>query len=158
MPRELHGQLSVDGQRFAIVVSRFNEFITSKLLAGALDALKRHGCAEDAITCVHVPGAFELPFMAKRLAESGLYDAVICLGCVIRGQTPHFEYVAGQAARGIAEVGLATGVPTTFGVITADTLEQAVERAGAKAGNKGVDAAVSAIELTNLLRQLPTQR
>ena len=158
MPRELHGQLSVDGQRFAIVVSRFNEFITSKLLAGAVDALKRHGTADESITVVHVPGAFELPFMAKKLAESGLYDAVICLGCVIRGQTPHFEYVAGQAARGIAEVGLATGVPTTFGVITADTLEQAVERAGAKAGNKGVDAAVSAIELTNLLRQLPTQR
>jgi 6,7-dimethyl-8-ribityllumazine synthase len=157
MPRELHGQLSVDGQRFAIVVSRFNEFITSKLLAGAVDALKRHGCADESITVVHVPGAFELPFMAKRLAESGLYDAVICLGCVIRGQTPHFEYVAGQAARGIAEVGLATGVPATFGVITADTLEQAVERAGAKAGNKGVDAAVSAIELVNLLRQLPTQ-
>ena len=155
MPRELHGQLSVDGQRFAIVVSRFNEFITSKLLAGAIDALKRHGCAEDAITCVHVPGAFELPFMAKKLAESGLYDAVICLGCVIRGQTPHFEYVAGQAARGIAEVGLATGVPTAFGVITADTLEQAVERAGAKSGNRGVDAALSAIELTNLMRQLP---
>ena len=157
MPRELHGQLTVDGQRFAIVVGRFNEFITSKLLAGAIDALKRHGCAEDAITCVHVPGAFELPFMAKKLADSGLYDAVICLGCVIRGQTPHFEYVAGQAARGIAEVGLATGVPTTFGVITADTLEQAVERAGAKAGNKGVDAAVSAIELVNLLRQLPSR-
>jgi 6,7-dimethyl-8-ribityllumazine synthase len=157
MPRELHGQLSVDGQRFAIVVSRFNEFITSKLLAGAIDALKRHGCADESITVVHVPGAFELPFMAKKLAESGLYDAVICLGCVIRGQTPHFEYVAGQAARGIAEVGLATGVPTTFGVITADTLEQAVERAGAKAGNKGVDAAVNAIELVNLLRQLPTR-
>ena len=157
MPRELHGQLSVDGQRFAIVVSRFNEFITSKLLSGAIDALKRHGCADESITVVHVPGAFELPFMAKKLAESGLYDAVICLGCVIRGQTPHFEYVAGQAARGIAEVGLATGVPTTFGVITADTLEQAVERAGAKAGNKGVDAALSAIELVNLLRQLPTR-
>ncbi len=157
MPRELHGQLSVDGQRFAVVVSRFNEFITSKLLSGAVDALKRHGAADESITVVHVPGAFELPFMAKKLAESGLYDAVVCLGCVIRGQTPHFEYVAGQAARGIAEVGLATGVPTTFGVITADTLEQAVERAGAKAGNKGVDAAMSAIELTNLLRQLPTR-
>jgi len=157
MPRELHGQLTVDGQRFAIVVSRFNEFITSKLLAGAVDALKRHGTGDESITVVHVPGAFELPFMAKKLADSGLYDAVICLGCVIRGQTPHFEYVAGQAARGIAEVGLATGVPTTFGVITADTLEQAVERAGAKAGNKGVDAALSAIELVNLLRQLPTR-
>src|SRR3972149_1231866 len=147
MPRELPGQLSVDGPRFAIGVSRFNRVLPSKLLAGASDALKRHGCADESITVVHVPGAFELPFMAKKLAESGLYDAVICLGCVIRGQTPHFEYVAGQAARGIAEGGLATGVPTTFGVITADTLEQAVERAGAKSGNKGVDAAVSAIEL-----------
>jgi len=155
MPRELHGQLAVDGQRFAIVVSRVNEFITSKLLAGAVDALKRHGCDEDNITCVHVPGAFELPFVAKKLAESGAYDAVVCLGCVIRGQTPHFEYVAGEAAKGIAQVGLTTGVPTTFGVITADTLEQAVERAGAKAGNKGVDAALSAIELINLLKQLP---
>ena len=155
MPQELHGQLAVDGQRFAIVVSRFNEFITAKLLAGAIDALRRHGCAEDAITCVHVPGAFELPFIAKKLAESGSYDAVICLGCVIRGKTPHFEYVAGQSARGIAEVGLSTGVPTTFGVITADTLEQSVERAGAKSSNKGVDAALCAIELTNLLRQLP---
>ena len=155
MPRELHGQLAVDGQRFAIVVSRFNEFITSKLLSGAVDTLKRHGCEDDNITCVHVPGAFELPFVAKKLAESGRFDAVICVGCVIRGQTPHFEYVAGEAAKGIAHVGLSTGVPTTFGVITADTLEQAVERAGAKAGNKGVDAAVSAIELINLLKQLP---
>lgn len=156
MPREIHGQLTVDGQRFAIVVSRFNEFITSKLLGGAIDALKRHGGDEDNITCVHVPGALELPFIAKRLAESGSYDAVICLGCVIRGQTPHFEYVAGQAAKGVAQVALTTGVPVTFGVITADTLEQAVERAGAKSGNKGVDATVSAIELTNLLKQVPT--
>ncbi len=155
MPSELHGQLAVDGQRFAIVVSRFNEFITSRLVSGAVDALTRHGCKEENITCGFVPGSFELPFMAKKLAESGSYDAVICLGCVIRGQTPHFEYVAGQAARGIAEVGLSSGVPTTFGVITADTLEQAVERAGSKAGNKGVDAALSAIELTNLLKQLP---
>ena len=155
MPSELHGQLAVDGQRFAIVVSRFNEFITSRLVSGAVDALTRHGCNEENITCVFVPGSFELPFMAKKLAESGSYDAVICLGCVIRGQTPHFEYVAGQAARGIAEVGLSSGVPTTFGVITADTLEQAIERAGSKAGNKGVDAALSAIELTNLLKQLP---
>ncbi len=155
MPSEVHGQLAVDGQRFAIVVSRFNEFITSKLLSGGIDALTRHGCNEENITCVFVPGSFELPFMAKKLAESGSYDAVICLGCVIRGQTPHFEYVAGQAARGIAQVGLSSGVPTTFGVITADTLEQAIERAGSKAGNKGVDAALSAIELTNLLKQLP---
>ncbi len=157
MPSELHGQLAVDGQRFAIVVSRFNEFITSRLVSGAVDALTRHGCSEENITCVFVPGSFELPFMAKKLAESGSYDAVICLGCVIRGQTPHFEYVAGQAARGIAEVGLSSGVPTTFGVITADTLEQAIERAGSKAGNRGVDAAHSAIELTNLLKQLPAR-
>ena len=155
MPNEIHGQLAVDGQRFAIVVSRFNEFITSKLLAGAVDALKRHGCDEDKITNVHVPGSFELPFMAKKLAESGAYDAIICLGCVIRGQTPHFEYVASETAKGITQVGMTTGVPTTFGVITADTLEQAVERAGAKAGNKGVDAALSAIELTSVLTQLP---
>ncbi len=155
MLRELQGQLKVDGQRFAIVVSRFNEFITSKLLAGAVDALKRHGGEEKNITCVHVPGAFELPFVAGKLARSGSYDAVICVGCVIRGQTPHFEYVSGEAARGIARVGLETGVPTTFGVITADTLEQAVERAGAKAGNKGADAAITAIELVNLLKQLP---
>ncbi len=157
MPSEMHGQLAVDGQRFAIVVSRFNEFITSKLMSGAIDALKRHGCSEENITCVHVPGAFELPFIAKKLAESGSYDAVVCLGCVIRGHTPHFDYIASQVARGIAQVGLSSGVPTTFGVITADTLEQAVERAGAKAGNKGVDAVLSAIELTNLLTQIPTR-
>ena len=158
MPRELKGQLTVDGQRFAIVVSRFNEFLTSKLLSGAIDTLMRHGCDEQNITCVHVPGAFELPLVTKKLAESGSYDAVICLGCVIRGQTPHFEYIAGQVARGIAQVGLSTGVPITFGVITADTLEQAVERAGSKGGNRGADAAVSAIELSNLLKQLPTGR
>lgn len=157
MPAEVHGQLAVDGQRFAIVVSRFNEFITSKLMSGAIDALKRHGCSEENITCVHVPGAFELPFMAKRLAETGSYDAVICLGCVIRGHTPHFDYIASQVARGIAQVGLSSGVPTTFGVITADTLEQAVERAGSKLGNKGVDAVLSAIELTNLLTQIPAR-
>ncbi len=156
MAKELHGQLRVDGQRFAIVVSRFNEFITSKLLAGAIDTLKRHGGDEDNITCVYVPGSFELPFMASKLAQSGAYDAVICLGCIIRGKTPHFEYIASEAAKGVAQVGLTTGVPTTFGVITADTLEQAVERAGSKAGNKGADATLSAIELVSLLAQLPT--
>lgn len=153
--KELHGQLAIDGQRFAIVVSRFNEFITSRLLSGAVDALKRHGAKDEDITCVHVPGAFELPLIARRLADSGTFDAIICVGCVIRGQTPHFEYVAGEASRGVARVGMDTGVPCTFGVITADTLEQAVERAGAKAGNKGADAAMSAIELTSLLTQLP---
>lgn len=154
MPRELHGELTVDGQRFALIVSRFNEFITSKLLAGAIDALIRHGADDANITCVHVPGAFELPLVAKKAAESGNYDAIICLGCVIRGHTPHFDFVAGEAAKGIAQVALSTGVPVTFGVITSDTLEQAIERAGAKAGNKGVDAALSAIELTNVLKKL----
>lgn len=154
MPRELHGQLTIDGQRFAIVVSRFNDFITTKLLSGALDVLLRHGCKDEDVTVAYVPGSFELPFVAKKVAESGSYDAVICLGCIIRGHTPHFEYVAAEAAKGIAHVGLATGVPTTFGVITADTLEQAVERAGSKAGNKGADAAMSAVEMVNLVAQL----
>ena len=154
MPREIQANLTLDGGRFAIAVSRFNEFITTRLLDGAIDVLKRHGCDEDKITVVHVPGAFELPFVARKLAESRQFDAIICLGCVIRGQTPHFEYIAGEAARGIARVGLESGVPTTFGVITADTVEQAVERAGMKAGNKGAEAALSAIEMTNLVRQL----
>ena len=157
MPREIHGKLTAEGQRFAIVVSRFNEFITAKLLSGAIDVLKRHGCDDEALTCVHVPGAFELPFVARKLAESGSYDAVICLGCVIRGHTPHFEYVAGEVARGIARVGVKTGVPAIYGVITADTLEQAVERAGSKSGNRGGDAAMSAIEMASLLKELPTQ-
>lgn len=138
----------------AIVVSRFNEFITSKLLAGAVDALKRHGCDENAITCAYVPGAFEIPMAARRLAESKQFDAVICLGCVIRGQTPHFEYIAAEAAKGVAHVGMTTGVPTALGVLTTDTLEQAVERAGSKGGNKGADAAMSAIEMANLLKQM----
>lgn len=154
MPRELHGRLTIDGQRFAIVVSRFNDFITSKLLSGAVDVLLRHGCKDEDVTVAYVPGSFELPFVAMKVAESKSYDAVICLGCIIRGQTPHFEFVAAEAAKGIAHVGLATGVPTTFGVITADTLEQAVERAGAKAGNKGADAAMSAVEMVNLTAQL----
>jgi 6,7-dimethyl-8-ribityllumazine synthase len=154
MPREIHGKLAVEGQKFAVVVSRFNEFVTSKLLAGAVDALKRHGADEADITCVHVPGAFEIPFIAKKLAESKRFDAIVCLGCVIRGQTPHFEYIASAAARGVADVALSTGVPTTFGVITADTVEQAVERSGSKSGNKGVEAAMSAIELVNVVRQL----
>jgi len=156
MINELSGQLEAKGKRFAIVVSRFNDFITAKLLDGAVDVLQRHGCDEQAITCVRVPGAFEIPFVALKLAESQEYDAIICLGCVIRGQTAHFEYVAAEAAKGIAQIGLETGIPTTFGVITADTLEQAIERAGSKAGNKGADAAMSAIELVNLILQLPS--
>lgn len=155
MPRNLQGQLTVTGQRFAIVASRFNEFITSRLLAGALDALKRHGCEDDDVTVVYVPGAFELPFIAKKLAESKAFDAVVCLGCVIRGQTPHFDYVAGESAKGIAQVALATGVPTVYGVLTTDSLEQAIDRAGAKSGNKGYDAALGAIELANLVKLLP---
>ena len=152
--KELQGNLVVEGQRFALVVSRFNEFITGKLLGGALDALERHGCDSKNITIIRIPGSFELPLTAKKCADSGCYDAVICLGCVIRGQTPHFEFIAAEAAKGIAQVGLETGIPVTFGVITADTLEQAIERAGAKAGNKGADAAVSAIELLNLYAQI----
>lgn len=155
MPKELNGQLNVDGQRFAIVISRFNEFITSKLLGGAIDSLLRHGCKDEDITCVRVPGSMEIPLVARRLAESGDFSAIICLGCVLRGQTPHFEYVSSETAKGVAQVGVATGVPAIFGVLTCDTLEQAVERAGTKAGNKGADAAVSAIEMANLMSQLP---
>ncbi|HNQ23684.1 MAG TPA: 6,7-dimethyl-8-ribityllumazine synthase [Phycisphaerae bacterium] len=158
MPRELKGHLRVEKARFALVVSRYNEFITAKLLSGALDVLERHGCKDSAITIVHVPGAFELPLIAKRLASSGDYEAVICLGCVIRGHTPHFEYIASEVAKGIAHVGLESGLPVIFGVITADSLEQAIERAGSKAGNKGADAALAAIELVNLLNELKPGR
>ncbi len=158
MPRELQGQLTVDGQRFAIVVSRFNEFITSKLVSGAVDALTRHGCDDDAITCVYVPGAFDIPLITKKLAKSGKYDAVISVGCVIRGQTPHFEYVASEVAKGVAQIAMETGVPATFGVITADTLEQAIDRAGGKAGNKGADAALGAIEMVNMFRTMDAKK
>ncbi len=158
MANVYQGQLVAGKHRFAVIVSRFNEFISSKLLSGAIDALVRHGVDDKAIDVVWTPGSFEIPVAAGRLASSGKYNAVICLGAVIRGSTPHFEYIASEAAKGIAQVGLASGVPTTFGVITSDTLEQAIERAGSKAGNKGVDAAVSAIELVNLLTQLPKRR
>lgn len=150
----LEGQLTAQGLRFAIVVSRFNSLVTQRLLEGALDALRRHSADENAITVVYVPGSFEIPLVAKRLAQSGAFDAVICLGCIIRGDTPHFEYVASEAAKGIAQVALETGVPTIFGVVTADTLEQALERAGAKAGNRGFEAAMTAMEMANLMRQL----
>jgi 6,7-dimethyl-8-ribityllumazine synthase len=156
MPRTLQGQLTAQGRKFAVVVSRFNEFITSRLMSGALEALIRHGCSEDDVTVIHVPGAFEIPWVARRLADSKDFDAIICLGCVIRGQTPHFDYVAGESAKGIAQVALSTGVPTIYGVLTTDTLEQAIERAGAKAGNKGAEAALGAIELANLSRLLPS--
>ncbi len=152
MANIFEGDLSAAGLRFAIVVSRFNDFIGSRLLEGAMDTLLRSGASDDAIDVARVPGAFEMPLLAKTLAEKKVYDAVICLGCVVRGATPHFDYIAGETAKGIASTALETGVPLSFGVITADTLEQAIERAGTKAGNKGSDAALTAIEMANLLR------
>ena len=148
------GHLVATGLRFAIVVARFNEFISTRLLDGALDALKRHDADMDGVDIAWVPGSFEIPLVASRLAESGRYDAVICLGAVIRGSTPHFEYVASEVSKGIARVGLDKGVPTVFGIITADTIEQAVERAGAKQGNKGWDAVMSAIETVSVLKAI----
>jgi 6,7-dimethyl-8-ribityllumazine synthase len=141
--------------RFAVVVSRFNEFITSKLLGGALDALRRHHVSEDHVDVVWSPGSFEIPLLAQRLAASGQYAAVVCIGAVIRGGTDHHQYIASEAAKGVALASLKTGVPCIFGVLTCDTVEQAVDRAGAKAGNKGADAAAAAIEMVNLLQQLP---
>ena len=148
------GKLIGTGLKFAIVVSRFNEFVTSKLLSGAMDSLVRHGVSDNAIEVAWVPGSFEIPFAAQRMAASKKFDAVICLGAVIRGQTPHWEFIAGEVAKGIAKIGMDTGVPTVFGVLTTDTLEQAIERAGTKSGNKGVDAALSAIEMANLLKEI----
>lgn len=152
--RTIEGLLTGRDQRVGIVVSRFNEFITGKLLDGALDGLRRHEVVEDAIDVAWVPGAFEIPLVAQRMAESGRYGAVICLGAVIRGATPHFDYVAAEVSKGIANVALATGIPVIFSVLTTDTLEQAIERAGTKAGNKGFEAALSAIEMANLMTQL----
>ena len=154
MARMVEGNLTAKGFAFGIVASRFNEFITARLLDGALDALRRHGADEDKITVARVPGSYEIPLVAKKMAASHQYDAVICLGTVIRGATPHFEYIAGEVAKGVAMVGLETGVPVVFGVLTTDSIEQAVERAGTKAGNKGFDAACAAIEMANLLREL----
>ena len=148
------GSFRADGLRFGIVIGRFNEFISSKLLSGALDALRRHGASDDAIDIAWVPGAFEIPLVAQKMAQSENDDAVICLGTVIRGATPHFDFVANEVAKGVAQLGLKTSVPVIFGVLTTDTIEQAVERAGTKSGNKGFDAAVSAIEMANLLRNL----
>ncbi|MFA7421901.1 MAG: 6,7-dimethyl-8-ribityllumazine synthase [Melioribacteraceae bacterium] len=146
----LEGNLAAKGKKFAIVVSRFNEIISKSLLSGTTDCLKRHECGDDDITVAYVPGAFEIPFIAQKIAASKKYDAVICLGAVIRGATPHFDYIASEVSKGIAQVGLETGVPVIFGVITSDSIEQALERAGTKAGNKGWDAAISAIEMANL--------
>ena len=146
------GKLTAEGLKVAIVAARFNEFITNKLVGGAIDALKRHGANEGDLTIAWVPGAFEIPLAAQKMAGSGRYDAVICLGAVIRGSTPHFDYVAGEVTKGVAQVTLQTGVPTIFGVLTTENLEQAIERAGTKSGNKGFDAAMTAIEMANLLK------
>jgi len=152
--KTIEGALSVQGARFCLVVSRFNSFVVESLLDGALDALKRHGAAEDDLTLVRVPGAFEMPLALQAAAASGRYDAVIALGAVIRGGTPHFEYVAGECVKGMAQVMMKQGIPVAFGVLTVDTIEQAIERAGTKAGNKGAEAALSAIEMVDVMRQL----
>lgn len=149
------GHLNASGMKFAIVVSRFNQFITQKLLEGALDCLNRHGAKEDDLEVCWVPGAFEIPYVAKKIAESGTCDGIVCLGAVIRGATPHFDYVANEVAKGVARIALETGVPAVYGVVTADNIEQAVERAGAKVGNRGFDAALATIELVDLYRNLP---
>ena len=146
------GRLSAGGFRFALVSSRWNDFLTARLVEGALDALERLGADEGAVEHFRVPGSFEIPLAALKAAQSGRFDAIVCLGTVIRGQTPHFEYVAGEVTKGVAHVGLQTGVPVLYGIVTADTLEQAIDRAGVKAGNKGFEAAMSAVEMVNLLK------
>ena len=151
------GNISGRDLKFAIVVARFNEFITSKLLSGALDALKRHETPEENISVAWVPGAFEIPLVAKKLAATKKFDAIICLGCVIRGSTTHYDYVCNAVSKGVAAVGLQSGVPTIFGVVTTENIQQAIERSGTKAGNKGFDAAISAMEMANLLKNLPTE-
>ncbi|MFW5721846.1 MAG: 6,7-dimethyl-8-ribityllumazine synthase [Desulfohalobiaceae bacterium] len=152
--KTIEGQLRADGLKFAIVASRFNDFIVDKLVGGAVDTLLRHGADRDDLTIVKVPGAYEMPLVAKRLAESKAHDGIVCLGAVIRGATPHFDYVASEVAKGLAQVTLETGVPVGFGVLTTDTLEQAIERAGSKAGNKGVEAAQATLETARVLAQL----
>lgn len=154
MPNVIEGFLSGEGRKIAIIVSRFNELISKQLLGGALDCLKRHETSDSDISVIWVPGSFEIPLIAKKSAASGRYDAVICLGAVIRGATPHFEYVAAEVSKGIAHVNLETGIPVIFGIVTADTIEQAVERAGTKAGNRGWDAALTAIEMADLLKKV----
>jgi len=154
MSKVLEGYLSAKGKKVALVVSRFNELISTKLREGAMDCLIRHDAEEKNITTIWVPGSFEIPLVAQKVAKSGKYDAVVCLGAIIRGGTPHFDYVAGEVAKGVAQVALSSQVPVIFGVITADSIEQAIERAGTKAGNKGWDAALSAIEMADLMTKL----
>ena len=154
MGKTFEGKLVAKDCKFAVIVSRFNDFIVGKLMEGAMDALLRHGADEKNIDIIRVPGAFEIPLVAKKLAGSGKYHAVICLGAVIRGATPHFEYVAAEVSKGIAQVNLETEIPVTFGVLTTDNIEQAIERAGSKSGNKGWDAAISAIEMVNLIKEI----
>jgi len=154
MGKTFQGRFDARGRRIALVASRFNEFFTRELLAGARDCLERHGVPEANVDCVWVPGSFELPLVAQRLARGGRYAAVVCLGCLVQGDTPHFQLVAAEVTKGIAHVGLETGVPVVFGVVTAETLEQAIERAGTKSGNRGFDAALSALELIDLLAQV----
>ncbi|MDN5872468.1 MAG: 6,7-dimethyl-8-ribityllumazine synthase [Nitrococcus sp.] len=154
MIKTIEGDLTVCEGRFAIVATRFNRFIVDSLLEGALDTLRRHGVADDAITSIRVPGAYEMPLVVNRAARSGQYQAIIALACIIRGDTPHFDYVAGECARGITQAALAHDVPIGFGVLTTNTIEQAIERAGTKAGNKGAEAAIAALETANLLRRL----
>jgi len=151
-PQIHQGRLNAEGFRFALIASRWNDFITSRLVEGALDALERLGADEKSVELYKVPGSFEIPLLALKLASSGKYDAVICLGTIIRGQTPHFEYIAGEVTKGIAQAGMQTGVPVIYGIVTADTLEQAIDRAGVKLGNKGFEAAMSAVELVNLYK------
>lgn len=152
MPKTIEGQLNAQGLKIGILVSRFNSFIGERLVEGAIDALLRHGADKEHLTVVRVPGAFEIPPVAKQMAATGRYDALVCLGAVIRGATPHFDYVSAEVSKGIAAVSMEAGIPVTFGVLTTDTLEQAIERAGSKAGNKGFDAAVAAIEMANLYK------
>ncbi len=154
MPKIIEGKLDAKGLRVGLLVSRFNSFISERLVEGAVDALLRHGAEPEEISVVRVPGAYEIPPAAKRMADSGRYDAIVCLGAVIRGATPHFDYVSAEVSKGVASVSLESGIPVAFGVLTTDTIEQAIERAGSKAGNKGFDAAMAAIEMANLYKAL----
>jgi 6,7-dimethyl-8-ribityllumazine synthase len=157
-PRIHQGRLNAEGFRFAVVASRWNDFLTSRLVEGALDALERLGADEQGVEVFRVPGSFEIPLLARRLAASGKWDAVVCVGTLIRGQTPHFEYIASEVTKGIAQAAMETGVPVVYGVVTADTLEQAIDRAGVKAGNKGFEAAMSAVELVNLYKSVMSDK